>query len=517
LRITLPVPDTAQTLDFAAADLLAFAEASGDRNSLHIDAGFARRTPFGGPIVHGSLLTLAALGCLDETVLVRVVAVDASFGGAVGAGESVTVELRRNEAAKASEIRLFGRGKLLTRVVAREVVPPGTCGQPDVGLDRPMRSVPLDRGSAPSPGEVVAGAYHAARGLADIARSRNAGALAPPLLEALGFASYIVGMEVPGQDGVFAAAKLSLRTGGAGAETVRPGRYALQITEHDPRTERLLVTGSLGPAAGSNLQDRGVAVQSVDVVLECFLRPRLPALDVTLLLPPIARPASGRAAVVIGGSRGFGAAAALALLGRGHETHAVFSSDGGGEDLRRSAGPLAERLVLQQARADQAADGARLAAALTAGGLPVCGIVLAAAPPPLPMGLTASSGPALGDYVATSVRLAAVPLGAVLPLLEDGAFILFCSSSALTAPPRDWPHYVAAKGALEGLARWTAATAPGIRTVIVRLPKLHTGMTNSPTMRVGATPPDAIAGALIERLSGDELRPGLTILEPESL
>ncbi|WP_024803130.1 MaoC family dehydratase [Nocardia sp. BMG51109] len=37
-----------------------FAEATGDRNPLHVDPGFARRTPFGSTIAHGYFLMGAA-------------------------------------------------------------------------------------------------------------------------------------------------------------------------------------------------------------------------------------------------------------------------------------------------------------------------------------------------------------------------------------------------------------------------------------------------------------------------
>ena len=224
-------------------------------------------------------------------------------------------------------------------------------------------------------------------------------------------------------------------------------------------------------------------------MLECFTRPELPGLNVAELLPH-PRPASGRSVVVIGAGRGFGAAVTLALLGQGHEAHAVSSTAGGAlDEARRLAGTHAERLLLHQADAGIPGDLAPLPAALAERGLPLQGIVLAAAPPPVPMGLTAESASALADYVAASVRLAAVPLGALLHLLEADGFVLFCSSSAVTAPPHEWPHYVAAKGALEGLAGWTAVAAPGVRTVVARLPKLLTGMTNSPGMRSGPRRP----------------------------
>jgi NAD(P)-dependent dehydrogenase (short-subunit alcohol dehydrogenase family) len=131
------------------------------------------------------------------------------------------------------------------------------------------------------------------------------------------------------------------------------------------------------------------------------------------------------------------------------------------------------------------------------------------------MGLTPGSATEVADYVAAALRLATVPLGALLPLLERDGFVLFCSSSAVSAPPRDWPHYVAAKSALEGLAAWTAAANPGVRSVAARLPKMLTAMTNSPSMRLGAAAPEPVALRLAALLEPGAVQPGYTLLEEE--
>jgi len=469
-------------LAFDEADVAAFAAASGDRNPLHVDRSYARTTPFGERVVHGSLLALEALRCLADDQLAEVRALEVTFGGAVLVGETVEAEVREVPQADGWQVRVVGRGRLLARVLARRA--PGPAEEVDVPPPaRPMRTEPNDPPAPPQAGDVIGGAY-AARGL-------SAGALAPPLAEGLAWASYVVGMEAPGLHGVFAALKLSLLDGGGGA-----GAYALRVTEHDPRTERLVLTGVLEPAAGGRLA----------AVIDCFGRPAVPEIDAAALLPAEPAAASGRAVVVVGGSRGFGAAAALALLARGHETHVVHSSPARLAD---------ERLRGHLADARDAEAMERVAKELEERGLPLHGIVLAASPPPLPMAVTVSSAPSVADYVATALRLAVVPLGALLPLLGRGGFVVFCSSTAVSAPPRDWPHYVAAKGALEGVAAWTAASTPGVRSVAARLPKMLTAMTNLPSMRVSAAAPEPVAKRLVELIEADELSPGLTVLEEE--
>src|SRR5262245_41952995 len=49
-----------RTVRLTSEQLSRFAEASGDCNPLHIDEGFAWRTPYGRPIAHGALVATAA-------------------------------------------------------------------------------------------------------------------------------------------------------------------------------------------------------------------------------------------------------------------------------------------------------------------------------------------------------------------------------------------------------------------------------------------------------------------------
>jgi acyl dehydratase/NAD(P)-dependent dehydrogenase (short-subunit alcohol dehydrogenase family) len=487
-------------LRFDVDDVALFARASGDRNPLHLDAEFARSTPFGRPIVHGSLVTLGLLGSLPADVIRDARWLRTWFSGPVFPGEPVRASAAPSR--RGWEARLTGRGRTLTRIaVANDA---GSAGDPLLApASTPMRTQPATPDD-PHPGDGVSGGFEVGDELNEVARRFGVEALDRALLEGLAWASYAVGMELPGLHGLFAGLTLAVLPPEPDASRHRS--HTLRVRENDSRTGSLVVDGELVGTAGAH----------VAAAIESFVRRPVPAPVATALTT--AKDPLKRATVVIGGSRGLGAALVLTLLGEGHEVHAAYSASGqAAAELQRLAGATSDRLFLHCADARDPAALEPLVAAVRDGGVPLVGIVLSAALPPVPMGLTSEAGLDLADYVGESVKLAAVPLGALLPLLDrDDGWIVFCSSTAVSLPPPEWPHYVAAKRALEGLAQWTSVAHPTLRSVVLRAPKMLTDMTNTPGGAIEVAPVDGVARWIAGRVLGGDLSPGLATLEPRA-
>jgi 3-hydroxybutyryl-CoA dehydratase len=91
-----------------AADVLTFAGLSGDFNPLHLDAEFARATPFGERVAHG-LLTLAIssgqqnqLGLFEGTALAFLGMDRVRFTGPVRFGDTIHTEVTVKEVRETS-------------------------------------------------------------------------------------------------------------------------------------------------------------------------------------------------------------------------------------------------------------------------------------------------------------------------------------------------------------------------------------------------------------------------------
>jgi NAD(P)-dependent dehydrogenase (short-subunit alcohol dehydrogenase family) len=318
------------------------------------------------------------------------------------------------------------------------------------------------------------------------------------MLHGLAWASYVAGMEAPGLHGLLAGVTLTLMPPTSDAEG-----GAFVVRDVDERTGRVLV--------GSVLCSDGFRI-AVDVEAFLLEPPRTPNVDA--LRPGEGTPRGESAAVVVGASRGLGAAMLLAFAFRGCDVHGVYASSAvAAEDVRTLAGEDGDRIVLHQADAGDGPAMQEIARAVEARGRGLETVVLAAALPPVPTALAGDGTSYLTDYVAASLRLVAVPLAALLPLLDDDGTVVFCSSTAVVEPPRDWPQYVAAKGAIEALAAWVATTHPGLSTIVVRLPKLATDMSNTPAGRMGASATEPIASRLAEAALAHGFEPGLNTLD----
>ncbi|MDQ6606645.1 MAG: SDR family NAD(P)-dependent oxidoreductase [Actinomycetota bacterium] len=472
-------------LCFWPDDLALFAAASGDRSPLHMDPAFARRTSFGGRIVHGGLLSMGMLGLLPAAALANVRSVRSTFPGPVLPGDVCAARAQAHPARPDQwEVWLSARGKVVARLVA------STGDREPAGVDRASM---LDRAAgqgAAGPAEAITGEYRTGAELLELVRRFGLESLDRAVLEGIAWASNVVGMTIPDFDGLCAA--VTIVAAGHPAVDSPAARQWVRLRDHDERTDRMLVEGVLADDAG--------APRCLGLI-ECFPFSPTPLPESAALTSegPV-EPEQG-AVVVVGGSRGAGAVLALALLARGHVVHVIYSSSSDcAAELRRLAGPYATRLVLHRTDAGDRTAVAELGDAIAG---TIDGLALCAAAPPLPMGFTAESTAELARYVGRSIDLAAVPLATFLPRLrrEAGWVVLF-SAAAVMEPRRELPQFTAAKAALEGLARWVSVTTPSARIVVARPPRMRTDLVNTPSGRLAATAPEAVVEAVLQQVDG---------------
>ena len=196
---------------FSEDDLRRFAEWSGDRNPLHIDAAFARSTSFGQPIAHGMLSALDALSTALRPSDNPPTSLEIEFRGAVVPG----VECEVGSAWSGGELTVAVRSGDAAVLNLRATTDPAEGAGSDTDVSwvsslatrgkKPsarLRREPVARATAElEQGVEIVGAYRTGptAGVPYAGSHHGVG-------EVLALCSFIVGMELPGLRSLFTRA-----------------------------------------------------------------------------------------------------------------------------------------------------------------------------------------------------------------------------------------------------------------------------------------------------------------------
>src|SRR4051812_37307760 len=465
---------------FAQEDLELFSQASGDRNPLHLSPAYASRTAYGQQVVFGALGGVACLGHLRPADGERVARITVDFHRPMFLNVDYTV--RNSESAGTQSVRLFD-GSIPVLTLSATLSSDGASSyreatsEPHFELTE-ARELAWEQISA---GFQAGGRYAAnVPKLDDLCRRWNVSGstLIPELLL---WSSYVIGMDLPGRSALFFRVALDLQQG-----LTLDGAfdYRLSILTANKSASQLRLSAHL-TAGGAELASGQ---------LVAFVRPEVAPMTFTDLVGEerSVLPLAGKVAVVVGASRGLGAAIAVAMAAKGARVIALSRSmPSFWNDLPPH---IQERITVESADASDAESLAHLSGRIKNEFGPLQFLVCSAFPPIPALRLEPNAYSRVKGYVNQSTDLVLAPLCAFLPLLSEGrGCSVIISSIAVEKPVRDWPHYVAAKNAIEGLGQVAPLQFPETSTMIVRPDRLLTDMTNTPMGRQNALPPSVLA------------------------
>ena len=473
------------SVSFTEQDLADFSEASGNRNPVHLSVEYARRTPYGQPIVFGCLGLMACLGHIRLPAGWCAVSLDADFLRPMISG--VTYYVKTTNEGRQWRARLFdGSTPVLSVKVKAE-----PCNR-DGGLKEiAVPSVPERSDAARRqqgeivPGLKISGTYRCDTGALAAVAARW-GVSDRVLGTLLSWIEFVVEMELPGESALLSRFVLHL-PGDVQWSAVMT--YNASVTSIDSRFGQVEMDVSL--LAGASTVASG----------QCwsYMRPPVPEAEEIDSAGVKADSLAGRSAVIVGSSRGLGAALRRALELRGAVVYGIARSADAGDLARTEVGDAADAADLRRLRARLLRDRGRLDF-----------LICNACPPILPLRLEPNAVGRIGAYINSAVSLTLAPLAEFLELLNrsDGCAVIV-SSAAVEHPVREWPHYIAAKNAVEMLARVASLQYRRVSTLIVRPQKLLTAMTNTPLGRLDAVSPGLVANRIAARLE-HPLDPGHT-------
>ena len=492
-----------QRIRFTDADLRLFSRASHDRNPLHLSEDHARRTPFGEPVVFGVLGVLAGLSAMQQRPGLTVRRIAIEFVQAMFKEIEYRSEVEEISAERTSVRLLDG-----SRVVLRGTVEFG-----------PWSAQPWQLPPAKAPTPAATDAASVQRGFslrgeylpaaADFASLLERFALhqAPvsgPALAALLWCSFVTGMHLPGERGLLARISIDLDLAAIPASGALD--YEAEVVAQDRATNqmrtRFTIRSAGRPWARGELRafHRRPARQ---IAAAGAGRPGHPRQG--------SRALAGKVAVIVGGSRGLGAALACRLAAEGSTVIAIsrsgenVSADDlvpGGGSIIPIAGDGADPSFSAEAAALVRREHGRLDF-----------LFCNAAPPLRPLWIEPAAADRVGDYVRRSVLLAMVPMAALLPMLDQaGGWLVFSSALAVRQAPAEFPHHVSAKLAVEGLIAAAVAEYTSVSGLVVRSPRLLTDFV-SHLSGAPAVAPGEVVTRLLDRLTGPAVPGHCEIIE----
>ncbi len=289
----------------SADDHLAFTDLSGDVNPIHTDPLAARRLPFGQVVVHGVHLLARALDQWAAVHPDRAFShVSATFRHPVAVGAALTTEWAELDDDSSVTISVTVNGVLAADITAKtttnHVAFPGDW-RPETRHERMVR--PLVRTL-----EELAGSHGSVAVDADVGAAVSS---LPHLAIAAGHAatleliasSALVGMHVPGLHSMFSSLSLAILP-----RNHPIGYLAYSVTHVDPRFSRVTIE-----VEGSSVAGRVVA----------FVRPSPieQSVDTSAVR---SGEFTGQRWLIVGGSRGLGAAAVRLLVAGGAEVRFTY-------------------------------------------------------------------------------------------------------------------------------------------------------------------------------------------------
>lgn len=451
---------------FTMADQQAFARVSGDCNPLHMDALAARRSPAGEPVVHGVNAVLWALNAWNAPAGIRLVRLAVAFRRFIVLGRPVRlVETARRDGFAQLAVNDGDGGCLTVKLYWQDgttedegdLPPPAPATAPRLLTLTQMEGLsgrlPIAAGDDPWwVGQAGAVRLLGRRGVARLAAL-----------------SRLVGMDCPGRHSMFSTFDVHFAPG-AGDTWLDYG-----VTATDSRFALVSLRVGSGPMSGE---------------VKAFMTPAPPVLDPGRVRAAVSPGEfAGQTALIVGGSRGIGAATALVLAAGGARCLITYR-DGAAEaeEVLRMAG--SGRAV----QLDAAWPEARMAAALADEA--VSHVYYFATPKifgKAGRGFDRDRFDRLIDvYVDGFDRV----LAACRPTAAaDGLRAYYPSTVAIDEMVPELLEYAMAKAAGESYCRQVA----DVRVVVERLPRVGTDQTAS-VMPAAAADPVDVALALARRL-----------------
>lgn len=489
-----------------------FSKISHDVNPVHINDEFARKTSYGQRIVYGILGSFACLGKVKNRDDYFLSQLSIEFRNPMFIDIPYDLKVFEKD-QQCVVIELLENDKVLTKIEAvfkkrsGQKITLDSYEQKEAAVKKEPALYTIDDFT----GKTVSltGTYEIDRnGLHELKKEYCVSdcVLTPLVIDTLMLSTYLVGMEIPGQNAVFSRLKVTFDD--LFSETHQNIEYTADVTSFNENYALL--------TAGITLSSQGRGVAKGEYV--SFVQKDISPVDIAAidtLLDKSGKDLSGKSALVTGGSRGLGAVTVKALVLRGcHVYLNYYKSTKEAQDIEKECADLPGSITLVQGDAGdiQWCKDVKKLILNEQGKLDY--LFCNAATLPQLIRLSESAIPQIQSYIDKNLALTTVPLNIFIDTLsESRGTVIAISSIFIDDVPRDLPQYVSLKYALEGLIKSTARSYKKVSFLVVRPPRMLTDMNNTPLHFVETLAPEVVAADIVNHLTGASIEPGFYVLD----
>lgn len=441
----------------------AFMEVSHDRNPIHTDISYARRTFFGETIFYGMGTVLIALSFWAKGRSFRLLSIQGSFHHPLQEGHSYSIEIAEEDSKVSAKI--LDHGTLMSKIIWKAVL--GNNNSAKTKLSKADFS-PLLKAYDPAQIQIIPDSRKYKLNIKALNKLKDFFGLSPqqiPIsqLTALLWASYFVGMECPGRRALFSEFTFDF------------------LESREFRVFEAINLKSLHHKTFDLIEISGMATNLRSLKLSAYRIPKIANYPITKVAYLIGKSSKlkGKNIFISGSARGFGSvlSKALALQGATILLNCRKINDSVLQTEREihSIGGVC-RIVEANLSLETSIEPVRKIVSDYKGGLDW---IINNASPKIPFRkFKEQTTKDFLSFVEESLSITLNTCYSLLPILNEGGWIFGISSEYLNHPKPGFSHYLASKSALEALLLGLAQEYPKNNFAFFRSPRMLTDQTN---------------------------------------